>query len=773
MSEDVANQPESESGWDLQSSRMTDELQEELKRINLQGHLCTLYMKDKASSILGLGMRVIILPTSHLYQGLKKENLSLEILASGLQESIKHLRPHGYTALLAESLLGLARTLQSYSGLENRLQLTLEAVAILQKLDARHRLSRAYIYLGSILKESNMLYDALRAFELAGNVSGESGDKGVLSASYYHKAVICRQLGLNIEALALLKRAEHAAPEMDGLSDAWLQQIASERILNDLTVGRNEEALNKIQDLIKSIGDKPMGDMHWMPYFHRAGIKEHSGDIEGALEDYCTAAIKASEQIRASESDRFRRSDRTRLNFLFETGLRVALTMHRPELAFGLLELSKTGGLARDPVKDHEDSEIGGALERLGKELRRLVNDAREAITDKGQREAILQCQERADWLMAQNELLSFSSSATPISREYLETLAAKVRAKLPEGVLLLEFVSVAAATRGHRLAGEEIWGFFLTRDTVNIRKTDLTLDTLVLLSMGFSQECQGIFPTDALDVLSRELLDPVGDILRNSKSLLVVPSVGLYGLPFHAMRFGGKRLVESHTVSYLTRASALLESPDRLKMTPISNKSHWKGLGTPSIDYADLDELLAVNDELNNIAKKFDSAVCVLDLPATSQDLLELKEPCSVLHVACHGEFDTDAPLLTRLMLSDRPVFAFEIMLAKLEVDLVVLSACQTGEVRAGLGGHVQSLAAAFLAAGAKSVIASLWPVDDEAGAECIKRFYAAMIEKRYHSIADSLRAAQHSMQREREDLHLYFWAPFALFSANGGSLQ
>jgi tetratricopeptide (TPR) repeat protein len=773
MSDSVLNQPESESGRDLQSSRTTDELEEELKRINLQGHLCALYIQDKSSSILGVGMRVIILPTSHLYQGLKKDHLSLELLASGLQESIKHLRPHGDTALLAESLLGLSTALQSFTNVEFRLQLILEAVVILRRLNARHRLSRAYIYLGSILKQGNRHYDALRAFELAGDFSEESWDQGVLSASYYHRAGISRNLGLNVEALALLKKAEYTAHKKDGSADDWLLQLSSERIINDLALGRQDEALNEIQDWIKSMGDEPTGNDYWIPYFHRAEIQERSGEIEGALEDYCTAAIMASQQILASESERFRRSGRTRLNFLFETALRVALTTHRPELAFGLLELSKTGGLTRNPAEDQDVSEIEGAVVRLGKELRGLVHEASDAVIDKGQREAVLRCQEHADWLLTRNELLSLSSSGAPVSREYLESLAARVRAALPEGALLLEFVPVAAATLGHRLVGEEIWAFFLTRDKLNIQKTGLTLDMLALLSESFSQECQGVFPTDALDVLGRELLDPIADILCGSKSLLVVPSTGLHGIPFHAMRLGGKLLVESHTVSYLTRAGALLESTDRSKISRISNKSHWKGLGTPSVDYADLGELPAVIDELNNVAKKFDSAVCVLDPPATSRNILELKEPCSVLHVACHGDFDTDAPLLARLMLSDRPVFAFEIVLAKLEVDLVVLSACQTGRARAGLGGHVQSLAAAFLAAGAKSVIASLWPVEDEVGAECIERFYASLIEKPYQSIADSLRTAQQSMQSERDDLHINFWAPFALFTANAGSLQ
>ena len=125
---------------------------------------------------------------------------------------------------------------------------------------------------------------------------------------------------------------------------------------------------------------------------------------------------------------------------------------------------------------------------------------------------------------------------------------------KLPADTILLEFACVLTATRGHVLEGGDIWVFCLSRDSLEVRKTNLSGERVALLSEAFAQECQGIFPTDALDVLGRELLDSVGESLANSKSLLIVASVGLHGVPFHAMQFRGNRLVESHAVSYLPR---------------------------------------------------------------------------------------------------------------------------------------------------------------------------------------------------------------------------
>jgi hypothetical protein len=753
-----------------ESSRMTSELEEELSRVGLQDDLFAIVQKDGPSAITNFGAPVMLLPMSLIHQMTDRDGLDAELMASGLKTSIEILRPHGHTALLAESLLSLARTLRSYGHLEERLQLTLEAIAILQEISARPRLPRAYLDLGSILKDGNLLYDALRAFELASGSSDVGQNDGLHSACHYHKAVICRRLGLETEALAELKRAQEAIPKANVSLDHWIQQIASERLFNNLALGRDEEALEDIAKWIASQGKAaPSGDARWSPYFHRAQIREHSGDAEGAMEDYWIAAVRGSEQVLDYESDRFRRSERTRLNFVFENSLRVALATNRMELAFGLLELSVTGGLPFDAIEEPEMSEVNQkARERLNEELHRLVNAAQRALIERRQ-EDLIRCQEDADWVLAQDRLLSHSIRTGPVDREQLEGLAAKIRSKLPSGSALIEFASVPRASRGHLLVGEEIWVFCLTCDALQARNTNMTADMVNILTEGFAQECQGIFPVDALDALSRGLLDPLADILDNVTSLFIVPSVGLYGLPFHAMRLNGASLIEGHSVTYLSRAGTFLESPDLLAPGAISSSSRWIGLGAPRVDYAELAELQEVQNELSNIARKFDSSICVLAPPATSRDLLQIQGSGGVLHVACHGDFNPGTPLLARLMLADRPVFAFEIMLAQLNVDLVVLSACQTAEVQAGLGGHVQSLASAFLAAGAKAVVASLWPLDDAAGAKCIERLYDALMN-RCDSIADSLRAAQHSIQSERDDLHLYFWAPFALFSTNAG---
>ena len=95
--------------------------------------------------------------------------------------------------------------------------------------------------------------------------------------------------------------------------------------------------------------------------------------------------------------------------------------------------------------------------------------------------------------------------------------------------------------------------------------------------------------------------------------------------------------------------------------------------------------------------------------------------------------------------------------------VELVVLSACRTGLGKEVRGEGLIGLTRGFMYAGASSVVASLWKVDDEATAELMKRFYANMLQ---HAMtpATALRAAQNSIRQEPQWRSPYYWAAFTL---------
>jgi len=95
--------------------------------------------------------------------------------------------------------------------------------------------------------------------------------------------------------------------------------------------------------------------------------------------------------------------------------------------------------------------------------------------------------------------------------------------------------------------------------------------------------------------------------------------------------------------------------------------------------------------------------------------------------------------------------------------VDLVVLSACRTALGKEVRGEGLVGLTRGFMYAGASTVVASLWKVDDEATSELMKRFYANMLQQGMTPAA-ALCAAQNSIRQEPQWHSPYYWAAFTL---------
>jgi CHAT domain-containing protein len=143
------------------------------------------------------------------------------------------------------------------------------------------------------------------------------------------------------------------------------------------------------------------------------------------------------------------------------------------------------------------------------------------------------------------------------------------------------------------------------------------------------------------------------------------------------------------------------------------------------------------------------------------------------ILHLSTHGVADAADPKRSALVFSlvapdgtPRPgtLSASEIAGLDMRADLVVLSACQTALGRQVAGEGLLSLTRAFLHAGAASVIASLWRVDDEATAALLTHFYRTLFRTPSLAPAAALRQAQLAIGRDSRWRSPFYWASFTL---------
>jgi CHAT domain-containing protein len=160
-----------------------------------------------------------------------------------------------------------------------------------------------------------------------------------------------------------------------------------------------------------------------------------------------------------------------------------------------------------------------------------------------------------------------------------------------------------------------------------------------------------------------------------------------------------------------------------------------------------------------------FDASVAT----ATDPRLAEYR----FVHFATHGFLNAEHPELSGLVLSlvDRggapqPGFltAADVFNLELSADLVVLSGCRTALGKDVRGEGLVGLNRGFMYAGARRVLASLWPVDDAVTATLMDRFYANMLGAPHQRPAAALRAAQLALMKEPRSQHPYFWAAFQL---------
>ena len=141
------------------------------------------------------------------------------------------------------------------------------------------------------------------------------------------------------------------------------------------------------------------------------------------------------------------------------------------------------------------------------------------------------------------------------------------------------------------------------------------------------------------------------------------------------------------------------------------------------------------------------------------------------VIHLASHGLLEADndykqAYLSAIALAPDQKHNGFltvaEIMKMKLDADIAVLSACDSGRGRV-TGEGVVGLSRAYLSAGVPTVVVSLWPVSDQATAVLMVEFYKAL--QAGETKAAALRKAT---LKNRERFHEpRLWAPFTIYGS------
>jgi hypothetical protein len=259
---------------------------------------------------------------------------------------------------------------------------------------------------------------------------------------------------------------------------------------------------------------------------------------------------------------------------------------------------------------------------------------------------------------------------------------------------------------------------------------------------------------------------------------LVIVTDGALASIPFELLPVAGRPLVERHDVTYIPTAALLLRPARPARRWAPPWTPQFRGFADPLFGSAALERgarrLPASATEVRAIASELGGAsVLHLGTDDRKQHLLR-DRGAPLLHIASHAFVDPGAIEQSRILFSaERPGGAATYLFLKeayelplTDVELAVLSACDTERGRVLPGEGIESFSRAFLAAGARSTVTTLWRVPDATTASFMRVFYHHL--QRGTSRAEALRRAK--LRFLERGVHPHYWAAFVL---TGDGLQ
>lgn len=275
-------------------------------------------------------------------------------------------------------------------------------------------------------------------------------------------------------------------------------------------------------------------------------------------------------------------------------------------------------------------------------------------------------------------------------------------------------------------------------------------------------------------------------DELKNAEAVFIVPHGILHHLPFAALITSPMNLdfnrkkhlvrpkfwIEEQPLIFLPSAAVL----EYLAAKPKNRYDNALIIGNPVYPSPTWAKLPGAEEEAKTISDEFETMTLLIQQEATETYVKEHIGNYDVVHFATHGEFDANAleskVLFTATQEDDGYLTAQEIFDLDLRSSLVVLSACQSGQVggylrdRGSAGDDLVGLTRSFLFAGAPRVIATLWFVDDKSTSAVMKQFYVNLLKEKM-PVYKALQKAQLDVLNDEDNIdwkHPFYWAPYFL---------
>ncbi|XP_068717168.1 tetratricopeptide repeat protein 28-like [Montipora capricornis] len=313
-------------------------------------------------------------------------------------------------------------------------------------------------------------------------------------------------------------------------------------------------------------------------------------------------------------------------------------------------------------------------------------------------------------------------------------------------------------------LEGNTISFWFLRDDIIiNFRQKKIENGTAKSLMKSTFQSLS--FSVHSLQPLYDVLISPIADLIQGD-DLVFVPDGHFCLAPFSAMSDS----VRVRVIPSLTALKLITMAPDNFQ-----SKNEALLVGDPCLSEVTYGTGEPMYEQLPCAKKEVDiigellHTVPLTGKNATKAEVLKRMKSVALIHIAAHGDDRSGeialAPNPERTSKipkkEDYMLLLSDVQAVCLQARLVVLSCCHSGQGEVKSEGIV-GIARAFLCAGARSVLVSLWAIDDEATFLFMKSFYQHLADRK--SASTALHHAMKSLQETKNYSAIKYWAPFVL---------
>jgi len=262
--------------------------------------------------------------------------------------------------------------------------------------------------------------------------------------------------------------------------------------------------------------------------------------------------------------------------------------------------------------------------------------------------------------------------------------------------------------------------------------------------------------------------------------NLTIIPDGELHYLPFDLLQNNNQYILETKNISYANSISSLLELTEKktVNNNAVLAFAPSFGISNNSTDEREFGRLRYNNDEVKKIGTFFNTEL-VLDEKANLSSFKKQLAHFNVLHLATHASANDQFPdysylAFTKEKDSANLFYVKDLYNTQINADLVTLSACQTGIGRLQKGQGMMSLSKGFYYAGAKSLVTTLWKINDKSTVSLMEYFYEALSKGKTKS--EALREAKLQYLANQDDpllKHPYYWAAFTVSGNNSAIVK